>query len=181
MAMDANIGVALCKVNAGLGLNARKIMLENIERLRALQLKADGELLEATRKASEALGKADDVSGLIACQNQIVKDQLALQSQYWRDMFATISESQAALFDSLKDLSNQWQKSCAEAIGQGSLPSSQEMPLQNWIKSMTDAATATFDSVSNATRQAVETANVNLMASHADAIKSGNSKRATGR
>ncbi|GAB3628969.1 hypothetical protein PTE30175_00465 [Pandoraea terrae] len=152
MPSESNPYFPFFKASACLGVDAGLLWLQNLRRLRELQLKIDVDAIKSIQDAATALGKADDLTTLLAQQPQLYGDQVGQAVQYWRDLMLMTKDNQAAMTKAFQRAMDSWVSGCSDAFEQSLKTQPENTPMETWLKGVSNAAALTIDAMTATTQ-----------------------------
>lgn len=152
MLSESNAYFPFFKASARLGVDAGRLWLENLRRLRELQLKRDTDAIESLQEVATTLDKTDDLAALLERQAQLYSDQFGQSVQYWRDFMLLTKDNQAAIVKAFQQAADSWVAGCSNAFDQMIKSQPSTTPMETWLNGVSNAAAFTIEAMTATTQ-----------------------------
>jgi len=134
MSLDHNPLFGACQTNLNLALSLSKVMQENRQRSRTLEVQTAERMIEATKATADSVAGAQDWPSMAAVSCSMMRKQAELAASFWHDLFSVAATNQAALLDSVRDATVALQAKNAAAIQGAATPAQSDSMMQSMIK-----------------------------------------------
>jgi beta-phosphoglucomutase-like phosphatase (HAD superfamily) len=134
MSLDHNPLFGACQTNLNLALSLSRVMQENRQRVRTLEVQTAERMIDATKKMVDSVASAQDWPSLATLSTSMMHKQAEVAAGFWQDLFSVAAANQVALLDGVRDATGALQSRNSAAIQGAVTPGQANSMMQAMIK-----------------------------------------------